>query len=357
MSVFKCISQFCRIVALLTLAAMSPAQALASDATKIPLKLFGETEIDGGLATCRLALWQHNRDPQSDSYAYVLHASLGSDGSAAPARIEIGDDPFYPEELMRSNARINGVAKHFLFATTDRATRVHIEVMEASDESSYISIERARAYFIQSNKVPFSVKVKGIYGCPESDETVASADSTPQSPTWNGPLGIPIGPGKMLDDASEVPTALTEQLYQYASDACFFDEPFHWAGARYTVNENYLLWELPCTQGAYQGASVFGITQNPPNDWAEVLTVPNPPALEGNQNYGIMNPMIDNAKGLIRSTALNRGAGDCGVHQVLRLIDGPGEVLELELLEYRDKYECDGKATAPETWPLAYSAY
>ncbi len=341
--------------------ASSPAAA-DDDAYKIPLKLFGEFEIAGGLASCHYALWQHNRDPGADKYAYLFYMPFDSDGAPQPARVEVGKNVLALDELLRDGEWIAGMAKNSLYATRDRETRVHIEVLEAEDVGNHTRIDRATVYVVQSGKIPFQARARGTFGCAglsAGDEESAAAPAPPTVPAggWAGPAGIPFGAPRMLADMSEVPAALRQTMRDYASDDCDVDGSFAWAGARYVVNENYLLWEVPCTMGAYQGSSVFGVTQNPARDWAELLTLPNPPGLEGQQNYAAMSADVLPGQGIIKMTALSRGAGDCGVHQVHRLTDGPGEVLEFELLEYRDKYDCDGNATAPENWPLAYQSY
>ena len=57
--------------------------ALADDTNDIDLKLFGENVIQGWDG-CRLGLWQRNRNPDEDRYAYVLFAPI-PDGEALPA--------------------------------------------------------------------------------------------------------------------------------------------------------------------------------------------------------------------------------------------------------------------------------
>nr|WP_244318570.1 DUF1176 domain-containing protein [Roseibium hamelinense] len=146
-------------------------------------------------------------------------------------------------------------------------------------------------------------------------------------------------------------------MHEFASYDCSLDVEPPWAGARHIVNSNYILWEQPCFLGPYQASSAFVVTQNPPQNWAEVLTFPNPPGLEGEQVYGAMNAEVDHANGLVRATQFGRGLRDCGSHAIYRLTDGPGEVLDFELLEYRDKPECDGLETDPVNWPLVYQAY
>ena len=67
-----------RLITLAMLATGSP--ALADDANDIDLKLFGQNVIQGWDG-CRFGLWQHNRNPEQDRYAYVLFAPI-PDGEA-----------------------------------------------------------------------------------------------------------------------------------------------------------------------------------------------------------------------------------------------------------------------------------
>ncbi|WP_417668213.1 DUF1176 domain-containing protein [Roseibium sp.] len=352
-------------VALATVAALTvlagSAKAAEENPYKIPLKLFGEFEINGGLARCHFALWQHNRDPGTDKYAYLFYMPFDADGAPLPARLEIGSKVLSLDELVRDGSHAAGMAVHALYATPDRQTRAHIEVLEAAQEDGYTRIDRATLYVTRSGKVPFQARARGQFGCPGGPRSAKAADPAPAAERaaagWSGPRGIPVGAAQMLGDISEVPAELRKQMRAYAMDDCDVDGFFPWGGAKYVVNENYLLWEVPCFSGAYQAASAFGVTQNPPQGWAELLTLPNPPGLEGQQNYAAMNAQIVPGDGLLKITALSRGTGDCGVYQVHRLIDGPGEVLEFELLDYRDKYDCDGNVTVPEAWPLAYRSY
>ena len=338
----------------MVLAVSHSAKAADDDQYRIPLKLFGGFEIEGGIGACHFALWQRDKDPETDKYAYLFYMDFDGDGAPMPARLEVGSDVLQLDELVRDGTRIAGMAVHSLYATPDRDVRVHIEVQDATDEGGVTRIDKASIYVTQSGKLPFRANAKGIFGCPEAGKGKAAEVA---SAGWSGPEGLPVSPPRLLDAPSEIPAELRSQIRQYAADDCDLDGFHGWSGAVYPINENFLLWEAPCFSGPYQASSVFGITQNPPQDWAEVLSLPNPPGLEGNSNYGAMNAKIDPAAGLLRVTALNRGTGDCGVHQVFRLIDGPGEVLEFELLEYREKIDCDGIASAPEAWPLAYRNY
>ncbi|MEE4014192.1 hypothetical protein V1T76_19155 [Roseibium sp. FZY0029] len=50
--------------------------------------------------------------------------------------------------------------------------------------------------------------------------------------------------------------------------------------------------------------------------------------------------------------ALASGLGDGASQGMLCLIDGPREVLDLELRLFREKADCDKTVTEPEDWPL-----
>lgn len=330
----------------------------ADEDVEIPLKLFGKEDIEQGITRCRFSIWQGNRDPEADRYAYLLHANMDEgDASLGPARLKIGKTVHTLYELVSGGEPIDGMAPQFLFATKDRKVTVHVELEEVSFSGEQFLIDDASLTVFQSGKVPFVANAKGVSGCSSQGTAAAKAETSSASVADGIPAGIPIGQETYLNDSSEVPYVLTQLMEQYASDDCDVGGYSPWAGARYVINENYLLWQLPCFSGAYQGSGVFAVTQNPARDWGDLLTLPNPPSLEGNQNYAAMNADVDGPNGLIKTTELNRGVGDCGVYQVFRLIDGPGEVLELELMQFREKTNCDGNATAPESWPLAYQSY
>jgi hypothetical protein len=334
-----------------------------SDELDIDLKLFRGADLPDNPTGCHFALWQKDRDPGTDKYAYLFFQPFSEDGVPLPARMRVGDTFLELNGIAQSTEEtVNGLPRHLVYRSEKPRYRVLVELRESSGGGSMTPIDDAGIYVVRSDKLPFPASGKGQYGCPDIPEDSANADrasatKSAAAPEWRGPQGIPFGREQMLAGAAEVPPSLQQQLRDYAADDCYLDGPAPWPGSRYVINENYLLWQLPCFVAAYQGSSAFGITQNPPRDWAELLLVPSPPAMSGHETYSVMNPDTLNNTGIIRATEKGRGMGDCGVHKVYRLIDGPGEVLELELLEYREKTECDGVANAPESWPLVYRSY
>lgn len=322
--------------------------ALASDNEhEIALKLFGTNDLQGGLPECRLSFWQHNKNPETDRYALLLQAAKPGDGRVEPARLKIGDDFYSLKQLVHGGE--GGFGQHYVFATRDRKVKVQIEVIDYTFQDQFVQFDKVKLTVIQKGKIPFTANAKGISGC-VPQKTKATL------PSASLPVGVPIGPERLLADVAEVPRVLRTLMRDYAAEDCDIGGAFAWGGARYEISDGYLLWQIPCTMGAYQGSGVFGLTQNPAGAWGELLTLPNPPGLEGNQNYAAMSAEVDGRRGHIVTTELNRGTGDCGVRQTFRLIDGPGEVLEIELLEYREKFDCDGNATDPARWPVAWRA-
>ena len=66
------------------------ASAFAAEDHDVDLKLFGEADVSSS-SGCWFSLWQKNRDPAKDKYAYVFYAPI-SGGVEDTARMKIGKD-------------------------------------------------------------------------------------------------------------------------------------------------------------------------------------------------------------------------------------------------------------------------
>ncbi|WP_298963483.1 DUF1176 domain-containing protein [uncultured Roseibium sp.] len=330
----------------------------ADDDIRVSLKLFGKEDIEQGIDRCRFSLWQGDRDPNADRYAFLFHANAANNGYQGPARVKIGETVYALSRLAEGGESINGLASQYFYATEDREIRVHIEFNDVGLSGELYRIKDADMTVIQKGKVPFVASAKGHLGClqPPAQSAKATPVREPETQVPGPPNGIPIGRQTILDDMSQLPPEAVQLVRESAGDECDVDGFHAWGGARYVINDYYLLWEVPCISAAYQAATALVVTQNPPQGWGNLLTLPNPPGEDG-ETYQAMNADILGPKGFIRTTSLNRGVGDCGSYRVHRLIDAPGEVLELELLEFREKSECDGIEMAPEDWPLIFQAY
>jgi len=353
-------------------AAAAPAQA--SDLPRVDLELFGREDIEGGVPGCYFAIWQHNRDPATDRYAYVFFTRFGDTLTPKPARMEIGGKVLAVDELVSGGVTKGGLATQHLYASADRELRVHIEIAEASYTEALTRIGDVSVTVVQKGKVPFILKGEGLHGCPDRGVSqpaspppvVAPADQDvalkrlvapePVAVAASFPRGIPVGAAVDLAHSGQVPAGLQRVSRELAGSECDFDTPPAWPGTRYVVNDYYILWQLPCYLAAYQGSSVIGVTENPPGAWADLLVFPQSSGVYGEQ-YDGLNTEFFPAQGHVTTTEFGRAGGDCGTYSVYRLVDGPGEVLELELLERRAKQDCDGAVTEPENWPLVERNY
>lgn len=345
---------------------------VVAEEASIDLKLFGKHEIDGGLATCHLAFWQSNKDPQTDKYAYLLYMPYDQDGMPTKAVIEVGKERIALVESARGDINLPSRLGYRLYSSDDSATHVILEIKEAAEDGSLVKVAKAQVTVVREELPPFVASAKGVIGCPAA-ASVAAAEPAAPAPTeqataavsapaadpsspYAGPDGLPLGPAVLLNATTEVPAAVRQEIATYAPDACSEPETLAYPGQRYALADNFILWEVPCFLGAYQGTSIFAITQDPPGDWATMLSLPNPPALEGENNAQMMNPEVQPSRGIFATTEVARGEGDCGTYRIFRLMDAPGETFEFQLMEYREKIECDGVQSEPSSWPLQFHA-
>lgn len=120
----------------------------------------------------------------------------------------------------------------------------------------------------------------------------------------------------------------------------------------YGLSEEAAIWDIPCQRFAYQGSSVFAsvYTIEPARNFS-FLGFQEPKGNPRTAEPGtLINPTWNAAARTVTSVALARGAGDCGVLERHR-VTAEGK---FELMEYREKKACDGKATKPEDYPLVF---
>lgn len=215
-------------LALLTGSLATPAMG---EDHKIPLKLLGEEDIDGGIDKCRLAFWQSNKSPETDRYAYLLYAKQETGGFTDTAQIQIGTKYRFLTELVYGGEPIEGFGTQYLFATDDRDVRVHVELMDVNYRNNAHFFDKAKVTVIQKGKIPFTANAKGVSGCPGADTNAAASAASDTQRSVHLPSGIPIGQERLLNDTSEVPAVLRQQMRDYAYEACDIDGYFAWGGA------------------------------------------------------------------------------------------------------------------------------
>lgn len=306
----------------------------------VDLRLFGTAQLDG-FDGCSFALWQRNRDPATDKYAYVLFQPFGEDGAPLPAWMRIGKPIVSMEAVAAGGEAVGrGVSPFQVFRETDGGTLAIVDILEARETDAGTEIRDARVTVVQSGKLPFPVRVKGAAACPAQATTSQDA--------------VSLGRPRAFEGLAGVPAAILETIDNELGDLCD-PRATPGIGAVYAVSDVMSLWEIPCQLAAYHGSSVFlaAFDDNPRHN--VLLPLASPPGHAGAERFALMSPTVDVSSGTVTSVAYGRGAGDCGVYERQQLIVAEGEALEFRLLELREKPDCDGRETRPQDFPLVYA--
>ncbi|MEM1046566.1 MAG: DUF1176 domain-containing protein [Pseudomonadota bacterium] len=124
-------------------------------------------------------------------------------------------------------------------------------------------------------------------------------------------------------------------------------------GSVYEIETDSEIWQVPCILGSYQSSMVFALRPRDGSVDPRIMRFSVPPGY-GDPQSSIMEPRVDKASGILTSVSLGRPAADCGTVQRHRLVrDGDGKP-RFDLIEYRDKPECDETFVPIETFPLIF---
>jgi hypothetical protein len=119
----------------------------------------------------------------------------------------------------------------------------------------------------------------------------------------------------------------------------------------FALSDGAELWQVPCDLFAYNASAVFAHAPPGQGDAYAFLEFQGPPGRKRDDPYVVLNARWDGQAHTVSSFAKGRGLGDCGTYEVHKLVDA-----RLQLVEYREKPDCDGVATPPEQYPLVYRA-
>jgi hypothetical protein len=321
---------------------LSPLEARADDANEIDLKLFGENVIQGWDG-CRFALWQANRNPDEDRFAYVFFAPI-PDGEALPGWVKIGQDVIEVSKRDIGSADSGMLEPFQLYKSADGKLTVLVEINDQTRSDRGIEINDARVTFLRSDKFPFPVRVRGLNGCTGSSGDGDTAQAAP-----GGQDGLSLGQPVDFDSLDQVPAPIMRAIANEAPEC----EPENTAGfsSAYSVNDDITMWQIPCVLYARNASSVFALSWTYYPDHASVLLFPSPPGSSQADHAEVLNAVVDPATATVTS---DDGGFDCGVREQFQLRDAEGETLEFVLLEVREKTNCDGIETDPREYPLVF---
>lgn len=119
----------------------------------------------------------------------------------------------------------------------------------------------------------------------------------------------------------------------------------------FRISAEMAVWQIPCDLFAYNASSVFVLVPVAQPDKFKFLDFQAPPGRTREDPYVLINPEWNARAHTVASFAKGRGLGDCGTYEVHKLVDG-----RFQLMEFREKENCDGKPTPPAQYKLVYRA-
>ena len=317
----------------------APARADDKD-HEIDLRLFGQNVIapwDG----CHFAFWQADRDPENDEFAYVFYAPI-PDGEALPAWVKIGEDIIEVTPVDTGAADRGDLAPALLYRDSESRLTVIADILEQGRVDAGLEIRDARLTFVMKDKFPFSIRVKGINGCPSGPGAALAESQDTSDPA------VTLGAEAPFEGLDTVPASVMAAIRERAPDCN--PEMTAGFGSLFEVNGTMQLWQVPCNLYAAAGSSVFVLEQD---QYAVVLPFSMPPGADMNDEVEMLNATVDPQTASVTAFSLDSG-GDCGTFTRHQLRPLEGEQLYFAITEYREKIECDGKAGDPADFPLVY---
>lgn len=320
---------------------------------KVDLKLFEKSEVDRSKG-CSFVLWQEDRDPEKDRFAYVFAETLGRNHARENARVKIGN------EVLSFRRVAVGGAKEFGYKTFPNA------LYKAEKDDSYLIFELkledspgevmdvtgGTMTVIRPKMPPFVSSVKGNAGCNTPAATgigapvPRAAAPAPQQKQETNPIGS-FAPYPVR--GNEVPARMRAEAVKAAGCK---DANLRKGGTGYSMSEESAIWELMCEEytGGPGKIMVLVYTPDPAQNYT-FLRFEVPKGKERQTNIReIVNPKWDLKARIITSVVTEGNGRDCGIYERHKL----NEEGKFELIEYREKTMCDGKSMDPKDFPLVY---
>jgi hypothetical protein len=342
-------------------ASLAPALAQAPAApAKIDLKLFERAEIDRTKG-CTFVLWQDDRDPDKDRFAYVFAETLGRNHVRENARVKIGDTVLTFRRIAVGGAKEFGY-KTFPSALYKMDKEDSFLIMDLKLEDSpgeVLDVVGGTMTVIRPKLPPFIAEVKGNAGC----NTPAAASAPSPAPAARAPAPAPapapasrapaIEPPAMFEKYAVRPAAVPARLRNEAIKTIGCNDKLtRLPVVGYSLSEESAIWEITCNEYAGDTPSkIFALVYTPdPGKQFKIIT---PDIPKGKTRQGHVAELLD-AKWDMRTRIVTavyaEGDNNCGMYERHQLAnDG-----SLVLLEYREKTNCDGKSMKPSEFPLVY---
>jgi hypothetical protein len=332
---------------------LAPTAALAQSNAQpeVDLKLFETPEIDRSKG-CTVALWQSNREPDKDKFAYVFTEVLtGKNHARQPARIKIaGQVVMLTRVATGGKATGYGLFPYQLYKMAGADDFVVLDLKLADEQGEAVDIESGTMSIIMKGRQVFRASVKGGAGCNTSAaaEPAAKRTEAPTPVTNNDMAGMFE---RYAVRKEQVPRAMLQ-----AAAKQFGCEPKTMAGAvtGFQMSEESAIWQLPCGDYGTTKSAVFALVYvTDPAKQYSFIPFKFPKGV--NRNLGdnaMMEPKWDIKARMVTSTYTEGNGKDCGSVERHRVTAEGG----FQLVELKSRDQCDSKNIGAENFPVVFKA-
>jgi hypothetical protein len=334
---------------------LAPAVALAQSAAQpeVDLKLFETTEVDRSKG-CSIALWQSNRDPGKDKFAYIFTEVLtGKNHARQPARIKIAGQAVTLTRVATGGKTTGyGLFPYQLYKMAGADDFVVLDLKLADEQGEAVDIESGTMSVIMKGSQVFRASVRGGAGCntPAAAEPPAKRTEAPApAPATNNDMAGMFE--RYAVRKEQVPRAITQAMAKQ-----FGCEPKTMAGAviGFQMSEESAIWQIPCGDYGVTKSAVFALVYltDPAKQYS---FIPFKFPKGQNRNLGdhaMMEPKWDIKARTVTSTYTEGNGKDCGSVERHRVTAEGG----FQLVELKSREHCDGKSVGAENFPVVFKA-
>jgi hypothetical protein len=317
----------------------APMSADAEEA--IDLELFEKSEINRSEG-CSVVLWQDDRDPDEDKYAYLFAETLsGENHTRQPARIKIGDEVTLLNRVATGGKTTGyNLYEYQLYRMPNENEFVILDLQLADEEGESVNVVSGVMILIVKGKPVFRATVKGNAGC----ATAAEPESTEVGPGMFE--RYPVRP-------EEVPAKITAAAKkQFGCESALVQKGV----MAFQLSEEAAIWQIPCGDYGDKSSAVYAIVYIPdPSADFKFMKLRLPSGVERSLgDHALMDPTWDMKSRTVTGIHTEGNGSDCGQYERYQ-VTSKGEV-ELSLVEFREKTTCDGQTIAPKDFPLVFTA-
>jgi hypothetical protein len=328
------------LFAILTLGWIST--ALSQTAPDVDLNLYEKSEVDRSKG-CSIVLWQDDRDPETDKYAYIFTEKLvGEDNKHEPAHMKIGGKDITLTRIA-TGGKTNGydLYEYQLYKLPGDNDYV-VQTLQLDDlMGENIEINSGKLIIAMDGFPIFRASVKGNAGC----NSPAAGDDGAAAPAAAG-----------MFEPYDLTAEQVDMEVLAAAQKQFDCKPAVMkTGVKgFQMSEESAIWQIPCDTFGKQTANLFALVYlTDPKENLSFVKIDGPkghPRPVGESQ--LMSPTWDVKTRTVTGISLGSDAGDCGVLESYKVNESGG----FDLIEYREKKACDGKVVKPSEFARIFPA-